>query len=78
MSTRKPKALAKAYAERKVVIELGTVTWGGGPSARCWSCRPRAGPCPDQFPASERRKHRLLQHTKAVDNLVSGGGSIPS
>lgn len=76
MSTRKPKALAKAYAGRKVVKEIGTVK--GGASARCWRCRPRAGPCPDQFPASERRKHKLLQHTKAVDNLVSGRRSIPS
>lgn len=32
MSTRKPKALAKVYAERKVVKEIGTVkcVWGGG------------------------------------------------
>lgn len=71
MSTRKPKALAKAYAERKAVKEIGAVG-GGGASALGWRCSPRAGPCPDQFPANERRKHKLLQHTEAVDNLVNG------
>lgn len=30
MSTRKPKALAKVYAERKVVKEIGTVKCVGG------------------------------------------------
>lgn len=75
-SLRKPKVTGKD-AEREAVKGITTIK--EEPSSENWNsgkCPLRTRPNPDKFPASERRRHKLLHLTKSVDNLASGGEGL--